>query len=123
MLVLPNNESVADVVETILHEGVAHLGLRKLFGKQFTQFLDNVYNHADASIREKIDEIARKNNVSTHTATEEYLASLAETTNFEEAQSSGWWQKLKDAFLNMLRSIGFDYKDGTISDSELRYIL
>ena len=31
VLVLPNNESVADIVETVLHEGVAHLGLRNCF--------------------------------------------------------------------------------------------
>ena len=122
VLVLPNNESVADIVETVLHEGVAHLGLRKLFGKQFTQFLDNVYNHAEQSIREKIDEIARKNKVSTRTATEEYLASLAETTDFENTNAT-WWHQIKKFFLDMLHTIGFDYKGGTISDSELRYIL
>lgn len=122
VLVLPNNESVADIVETVLHEGVAHLGLRKLFGKQFTQFLDNVYNHAEQSIREKIDEIARKNKVSTRTATEEYLASLAETTDFENINAK-WWSQIKKFFLDMLHTIGFDYKGGTISDSELRYIL
>lgn len=122
VLVLPNNESVADIVETVLHEGVAHLGLRKLFGKQFTQFLDNVYNHAEQSIREKIDEIARKNKVSTRTATEEYLASLAETTDFENINAK-WWSQIKRFFLDMLHTIGFDYKGGTISDSELRYIL
>ena len=122
VLVLPNNESVADVVETVLHEGVAHLGLRKLFGKQFTQFLDNVYNHAEQSIREKIGEIARKGKVSTRTATEEYLASLAETTDFENINAK-WWSQIKKLFLDMLHTIGFDYKGGTISDSELRYIL
>lgn len=122
VLVLPNNESVADIVETVLHEGVAHLGLRKLFGKQFTQFLDNVYNHAEQSIREKIDETARKNKVSTRTATEEYLASLAETTDFENINAK-WWSQIKKFFLDMLHTIGFDYKGGTISDSELRYIL
>lgn len=122
VLVLPNNESVADIVETVLHEGVAHLGLRKLFGKQFTQFLDNVYNHAEQSIREKIDEIARKGKVSTRTATEEYLASLAETTDFENTNAK-WWPQIKKFFLDMLHTIGFDYKGGTISDSELRYIL
>ena len=122
VLVLPNNESVADIVETVLHEGVAHLGLRKLFGKQFTQFLDNVYNHAEQSIREKIDEIARKGKVSTRTATEEYLASLAETTDFENINAK-WWSQIKKFFLDMLHTIGFDYKGGTISDSELRYIL
>ena len=122
VLVLSNNESVADIVETVLHEGVAHLGLRKLFGKQFNQFLDNVYNHAEQSIREKIDEIARKGKVSTRTATEEYLASLAETTDFENTNAT-WWHQIKKFFLDMLHTIGFDYKGGTISDSELRYIL
>lgn len=122
-IVLSNNESVADVEETILHEGVAHLGLRKLFGKQFTQFLDNVYNNAEQSIRDQIDSFAKKNNVSIRTATEEYLAHLAESTDFERAQQSGWWQKIKSFFLKMLDSIGFEYKGKEIGDVELRYLL
>ena len=46
VVILGNHGSVSDVIKTILHEGVAHYGLRKLFGKRFDDFLDAVYNLA-----------------------------------------------------------------------------
>ena len=121
---LSNHVSVADVERTLLHEAVAHYGLRELFGGQFDTFLDNVYNNAEGEIKAQIDAIASSKGVSTRVATEEYLAGLAEDTNFEylERQTS-FWQKLKQLFMDMLESIGWDYKGPELSDNELRYIL
>lgn len=34
-IVIPNNANVADAVQTLLHEAVAHYGLRKMFGTHF----------------------------------------------------------------------------------------
>ena len=93
---------------TLLHEAVAHYGLRRLFGRQFDTFLDNVYQSADESIRSKITEMAAKNSWDFRTATEEYLAGLAEDINYDEAQSySGWWIEIKRLFFDMLEKIGF----------------
>lgn len=123
-IVIPNNSSVLDVEQTLLHEAVAHYGLRQLFGEHFDTFLDNVFNNADKAIRKSIIAIASKNGFDLRTATEEYLATLAENTEFEAAQKSGWWQKIKDLFLNMLHRIGFeDFGRVTLTDNELRYIL
>ena len=124
-IVIPNNTSIADIEKTLLHEAVAHYGLRQLFGEHFDTFLDNVYNNADESIRKRIAELAiRKYNYDFRKASEEYLASLAESTNFENAQQSSWWQKVKDFFADMLSKLGFkDFRGVTLTDNELRYVL
>lgn len=82
-----------DAVVTLLHEAVAHHGLRKLFGENFETFLDNVYNSANAEIRRIIDKHSRRYGGDKRTATEEYMASLTERTDFENAKKSGWWQR------------------------------
>ena len=128
-IVIPNNYSTIDAEQTLLHEAVAHYGLRQLFGKQFDTFLDNVYQSADESIRKKIAEMAAQNGWDFRTATEEYLAGLAEDTNFEDARgyASGWWQRVKRLFIDMLERIGFEgFRDKVgvvLTDNELRYIL
>lgn len=122
-IVIPNHTSVYDVEQTLLHEAVTHYGLRQLFGEQFDTFLDNVFQNADENVRRHIVELAEKHGWDFRTATEEYLASLAENTNFENTDAS-WWQKIKELFLRMLHKIGFENFSGvTLSDNELRYIL
>lgn len=151
-IVIPNHASTFDVEQTLLHEAVAHYGLRQLFGEHFDTFLNNVFDNAEESIRRRIMDIRKKlyrqyvqkavegvtsvfeqaeiianlpktESDFTHTATEEYLAGLAENTNFENINAS-WWQQIKDFFLNMLHKIGFeDFRGVTLSDNELRYIL
>ncbi len=122
-IVVPNHSSVFDIEQTLLHEAVAHYGLRQLFGEHFDTFLDNVFNNADENIHRRIVDMAAKNGWDFHKATEEYLASLAEDTEFENINAS-WWQQIKDFFLNMLHKIGFeDFRGVTLSDNELRYIL
>ena len=122
-IVIPNHTSEFDVAQTLLHEAVAHYGLRRLFGEHFDTFLDNVFNSADLEVRRKIVELAKKNGWNPRLATEEYLASLAENTNFENLNAS-WWRKIKELFLRMLHKIGFnDFNGVTLSDNELRYIL
>ncbi len=154
-IVIPNQTSVFDAEQTLLHEAVAHYGLRELFGEHFDTFLDNVYQNAEDEIKKRIDRIEkrlyqtdieertkrkgggvfaraeavteannkRRNGDYRKTATEEYLASLAEDTNFENVNAS-WWSKIKELFLRMLHKIGFENFSGvTLSDNELRYIL
>lgn len=122
-IVIPNHSSTFDVEQTLLHEAVAHYGLRQLFGEHFDTFLDNVFNNADEAIRQRIVALAAKNGWDFHKATEEYLAMLAENTEFENTNAS-WWRQIKDFFLNMLHKIGFeDFRGVTLTDNELRYIL
>lgn len=122
-IVIPNHSSVFDAEQTLLHEAVAHYGLRQLFGAHFDTFLDNVYRQADTYVRNRIESLAQQRGLNIRTATEEYLASLAENTDFENMGAS-WWSKIKELFLQMLHKIGFeDFSGVTLSDNELRYIL
>ena len=120
-IVVPNHGSVEDIEQTLLHEAVAHYGLRKLFGNRFDEFLDKVYINADTSIRKEIAAMAARRGWDFRTATEEYLAGLAERTDFENAKKSGWWQNVKRLFADMLESLGFGGM--RLSDNELRYVL
>ena len=120
-IVVSNHGSTGDIIETVLHEGVAHYGLRKLFGKHFDTFLDNVYNNVSYDIREKIVELAKGHNWDFRRATEEYLASLAENTNFEKVNPS-LWSNIKSFFIKMLTKVGITLNE-PLSDNELRYIL
>ena len=125
VVVVPNHVSIGDAVRTVLHEGVAHHGLRELFGDGFDAMLDNIYNNVAPELKARIDAIAERTGVSTSVATEEYLASLAETTNFEEAMNRGWWSKIKQFFVDMLNKLGMpglNLKE-EITDNELRYLL
>ena len=122
-IVIPNHASVEDVEKTLLHEAVAHYGLRKLFGEHFETFLDNVYQNVEPEIRRIITSQAANNNWDFRTATEEYLAGLAERTDFERVHYA-IWNKIKSLFLKMLHSIGFEGWSATeLSDNELRYLL
>lgn len=119
----PNATDADDAVCTVLHEGVAHYGLRRLVGDEnFDTFFDNIYNNVDEGIKATIDEKAQRNGWSTRVATEEYLASLAEDTNFEAARNSGLWQKIKDFFMDLLTKAGVRLNEA-LTDNELRYIL
>lgn len=122
-VVLPNHASAFDAEQTLLHEAVGHYGLRRLFGEHFDTFLDNVFQNAEEDVRRRIVGLSEKRGWDFRTATEEYLASLAEDTDFENVNAS-WWQKIKSFFLEMLRKIGFEGFTGvTLSDNELRYLL
>lgn len=129
-IVIPNHQDAFDVKKTVFHEAVAHYGLRKLFGKHFDTFLDKVYERADEEIRRKIASLAAKNGWDFRTATEEYLASLAEDTGFADRVNArfmpDWWMKVKELFIQMLNKLGihaFDNESLVLTDNELRYIL
>ena len=123
-IVLPNNRNIDDAMQTLLHEAVVHYGLRQMFGNHFDTFLDNVFNNASEDVRQKIVDLSKKYGWDFRKATEEYLAGLAERTDFENARKTGWWQKIKDFFIDMLHKIGLpDFRGVTLTDNELRYIL
>ena len=120
-VVLPNHVNGGDVMRTLLHEGVAHHGLRQMFGDDFSVFLDNVYANLEYGARKRIVGIAAMNGWDIHVATEEYLAGLAEDTDFERAVNQRWWTKIRNLFIDLLRKAGINI--GYISDDDLRYIL
>lgn len=124
VVVLGNHISQTDVLRTIIHEGVAHYGLRKLLGERFDTFLDEIFKNAEQEVKESILELSKKHGYNVRTATEEYLASLAEKMDFEKAKNSGWWTKIKSMFLDMMRQLGLGtYVGPALTDNELRYLL
>ena len=113
---LPNTSSVEDAKQTILHEGVAHFGLRKLVGDEnMDSFLDEIFANVTKEVREKIISTLPRYGWDSRVATEEYLASMA-----EHGADVTVWQRIRQAFKNLLRKIGIRIK---INDNELRYIL
>ena len=121
-IMINNHESREDVMHTLLHESVAHYGLRHLFGENFNTFLDEAYRAADNGIREAIDKIAKDKGLNTRTATEEYMAELTREINFEKPEVHSWWERIKSEFVKMLHKLGdgFGIK---ITDDELKYVL
>ena len=123
VIVLANHTDVGDVLRTLLHEGVGHYGLRKMFGKDFDTFLDNVYQNVTKEIRQKIADKAARNGWDFRVATEEYLSELAEDQDFEYNSNPGWWNKVKELFVDMLRKAGFKLAGDGMTDNDLRYIV
>ncbi|MCH5225074.1 MAG: methyltransferase domain-containing protein [Muribaculaceae bacterium] len=165
-VIIGNHTSAADVEKTILHEAVAHYGLRQLLGKHFDEFLDVVYEHSEDSIREEIDRLTdrmvereaerltqqeideldeiptgfirdaykeknrakaeKKREEYRKEATEEFMADVAENTDFENAETQlhGWFSKIKKWFIDILFKLGFKHITGrNLGLNELRYVL
>ena len=113
---LPNATSAEDVKQTILHEGIAHFGLRQLVGEErMDDFLDEVFSNVSSEIRRKITDSLPKYGYNSRVATEEYMASIA-----ENGVDVSTWEIIKQAFKNLLRRMGINI---SINDNELKYIL
>ena len=115
-----NASSINDAIQTILHEAVAHKGLRQLMGDRFDEFINRVYDSLDAETKTKVDKLAAdhyKGNKAV--AMEEYMATLAESTDFKK---ESLWDKIKSIFEDIINAI-LGRNDIKIGDNELRYIL
>lgn len=89
-------------------------GLRSVVGSRYNDLLMDIYEAAPEPIRRKIADAAMRNGLDFQRAIEEYLASLAENGNFEEAKNAGLWDRIKEMFADEF---------GNIEDSNLRYAL
>ena len=110
-LVLPNAESVADAQATILHETVAHKGLRGLLGDNFGSTMDSVFDSLPQEVQSGLMDSYGDRVV----AAEEYCAEMAETMT-----DPGIIQKICSAIKEALRKIGINLK---ISDGDIMYML
>lgn len=123
-VVLGNNESAEDATKTVLHEAVAHYGLRKLFGNgNIDALLDAAYSSADESIRGEIDALAKARGLDTRIATEEYLATLAEREDYGTRR--GVFRRILDAARTALKGIlrKLGVRAGELGENDLRYML
>lgn len=116
VLYLPNATSADDIQATVLHEVVAHYGLRKLFGEDFDKELMNIYEMLPEDVRKDIATDALRNYGSDLIiATEEYLARQA-----EKNEMPGWWNRVVSSFKDFLRKMGVSLN---LSDNDVRYLL
>ena len=120
VVVAGNHTDIADIEKTVLHEAVAHYGLRELFGNDFDKFLDTVFAKSDIETRRQIAHLSAKHGWNVRTATEEYLASMAEDTNFEQIRPT-LWQRIKQLFGEIMSAFGLHH--AKLTDNDLRYML
>ena len=114
---LPYADGMDDIKATILHEGVAHFGLRKMVGeKNMNAFMDGIYAAASPELRKEIVKLLPRYNYDMHVAVEEYIATLVESGVIEPT----FWEKVKQLFRTMLENLGFTVE---LTDNDLRYIL
>lgn len=110
-IVLPNHNSVADVQKTLLHEIVAHKGLRGLLGNEFTPTMEAIFD----SMPNADQEAYYQKYGSKSEAGEEYAAEQAETMTEPTT-----WQKIVAYVREAFRKIGINLR---ISDKDIAYLL
>ena len=115
-LYLPKARGKEDIERTLLHEGVGHYGLRRLAGrKHMDAFLDDIFAGCGEKVRGEIIRLAGTGKMDIRTATEEYLAQMAES-----GTDARVWDKIRLAFRNLLRKLGFSIE---VDDRELKGLL
>ena len=143
VVVLPNNRDVEDVAATVMHETVAHKGLRELVGEEhYDDFLDEVYKHLRGDLKQRVDAEAGRSFVDDstkngeraksyerhrRTAVDELFGDMAEKPfeEFSEGERT-LWQKLKEVVRKLLDKFLASLKLPKwfeLGDNELRYML
>ena len=143
VVVLPNNRDVEDVAATVMHETVAHKGLRELVGEEhYNDFLDEVYEHLRGDLKQRVDaeagrafvddstkngERAKSYERHRRTAVDELFGDMAEKPfeEFSEGERT-LWQKLKEVVRKLLDKFLASLKLPKwfeLGDNELRYML
>lgn len=114
------HKDTADLEATLLHEAVAHYGLRNLFKEDWPAVRKKFYEQATDGIKAKVDALAKQHGLSKEVAMEEYIASLAEDGRFDQEEET-FWQKVVNAIKRILHKIGFNA--GRLTDDDFRALL
>lgn len=110
-IVADNIEDEQDLERTILHEAVAHKGLRDLLGNRFDDTMRKIFDSMDeADQRSYLDRYGDQ-----VIAAEEFMATLAESN-----PNSSLWDKIISFVRDALRSMGLDIK---MNDTDMRTLL
>lgn len=110
-IVADNIEDEQDLERTILHEVVAHKGLRDLLGNRFDDTMKKIFDSMDeADQRSYLDRYGDQ-----VIAAEEFMATLAESN-----PNSSLWDKIISFVRDALRSMGLDIK---MNDTDMRTLL
>ena len=115
-IVLPSMDDMADLEATILHELVAHKGLRNLLGaRKFNQLCDAVWEMMTPEQQQEWLAYPGVNG-NKRAAADEYIASLAEKMDLSEVEQTAW-SKIKQFVLDLLQKLGFrDITENDIQD-------
>ena len=104
---MPHVKNGVDLDKTVVHETVAHKGIKQLLGKEFNKFLDNVWDMMSVPARAKFLSYvgAGKNatQADRRAAADEYVASIAEKVYKEQgltAEEKNIWQKFVERVKN-----------------------
>lgn len=112
-IILNEIKDVGEAQSVMLHEVLAHKGLRVLFPneKTFESFLDKVWNVIPEQEKQSLLRLHKNKSI----AAEEYLATFAEGYHDPKL-----WEKVKFVIKDFFRKLGIDLK---ISDNDLKNIL
>ncbi|MBR5335532.1 MAG: hypothetical protein IKV23_04585 [Bacteroidaceae bacterium] len=117
---IPNNANVRELHATIVHEVVGHMGLSKLFGNYYTDFLEELYSRGSREVREGIEQQAKKLGGNHHYGADEYLARLSEKT-ITTPEERSILQRFRDFVRDMLRRLNI--YDAPIGERELMTLI
>lgn len=101
---LPHTTDSSEIEKTIVHEVVAHKGLRGLLGQEgFNVLCDSVWEMMSEEERQKYLAYPGVNG-NKRAAADEYIAHYAETMNLEESKPV--WDRIMDLIVRILNSMG-----------------
>lgn len=101
---LPHTTDAKEIERTIVHEVVAHKGLRGLLGTEgFNVLCDSVWDMMSEEDRRKFMAYPGVNG-NKRAAADEYIAHYAETLNLEESKPV--WDRIMDLIMRILNSMG-----------------
>lgn len=115
VVVVPNNIDAADIERTILHEAVAHYGLRKLLGEsQFNLLLDTVLKSmSEDEVQQRMRKYGTNDPM---VVADEYIAEVAEGN-----VTPSMFERVVSAVRAFLRDVlGLSVQ---MTDSDIRYLL
>lgn len=115
VVVVPNNIDAADIERTILHEAVAHYGLRKLLGEsQFNLLLDTVLkSRSEDEVQQRMRKYGTNDPM---VVADEYIAEVAEGN-----VTPSMFERVVSAVRAFLRDVlGLSVQ---MTDNDIRYLL
>lgn len=115
VVVVPNNIDAADIERTVLHEAVAHYGLRKLLGEsKFNLLLDTILKSmSEEEVQQRLQKYGTNDPM---VVADEYIAEVAEGN-----ATPSMFERVVSAVRTFLRDVlGLNVQ---MTDNDIRYLL
>ena len=116
---MPGIEDMADLDKTVVHEVVAHKGLKSLMGDKFDALCDKVWESMGKEAREKFLRYVNAKDIDApsvaemRAAADEYMAYIAEGVDLTDADKTVW-QKIVEFFREFIETLGVKMSDADI---------